>query len=83
MSEGAIHMSQILRSGSEPSCSVCGIELFHFGDGYVWRHGLEYELADREGWGDRFGEAYFQSASVCGVNDAYAVGEHGVVFDNG
>jgi len=62
-------MSQILRSGSEASI-VCGIELFRFGDGYVWRHGLEYELADGEGAGDGFSEAYFERASVGGVNDA-------------
>ena len=76
-------MSQFLRSGSEASVPVCGIELFHFGDGYVWRHGLEYELADGEGAGDGFSEAYFERASVGGVNDAYAVGEHGVVFHDG
>ena len=76
-------MSQFLRCGSKASCSVCGIELFHFGDGYVWGHGLEYELADREGAYDRVGETYFESASVGGVDDAYAVGEHGVVFDDG
>ena len=57
--------------------------MFYFGDGYVWRHGFEYELAERKGACDRSGEAYFESASVGGVNDAYAVGEHGVVLDDG
>ena len=73
-------MSQFLRSGSKASISVCGIEALCFDDGYVWWHRLEYELAYREWARDGIGETYFERASVGGVNDANAVGEHGVVF---
>ena len=82
MSDGARHMSHSLRCGTEATCSVCDIKLFYFGDLYVWRHGSYYELAYRCWQLHRVGEAYFECASVSGVYDAYAISQHGVVFDD-